>query len=446
MLLSHSGDVNAKDADGRSTLYILALENRLAMAKFLLEHAHADVESRDSEGRTPLHVSSWQGHDDMVALLLTEGNAGVNACDNENRTPLHSAAWQGHAAIVRILLEHGATPDHTCNQGATALGIAAQEGHEHCVRALLNHGADPSHSDHCGRNAIKVAAKSGHDTVVRLLEEHSANQRSLRPAVNGGSSSATSVTSTSTAETKPSSAILNPLSTQYSPAESPDSTKRRSCVSLGNNSSNSKSSSNLTGSTKSDQGKFSQNPMVNQVIKAPLSFTQQLQQCSRGVKSRPLSKLLSPLKSEPQSPIYASPPHSPLSDSLIPYSPTNTSPPSAQTAASVIQSQLGVSLLTGNQSIQYKPQSGGFHHSAAIYEPIDIKTEIIDKNDGTKPFELTNEMLGLKIKEKKNGHDDKRNSADTHFTRDTHMRIILGNSGAGVGRNVKHTSDHVTSR
>ncbi|XP_050588554.1 ankyrin repeat domain-containing protein 50-like isoform X3 [Bombus affinis] len=444
VLLSHNADVNAKDADGRSTLYILALENRLAMARFLLEHARADVESRDSEGRTPLHVSAWQGHVEMVALLLTEGSASVNACDNENRTPLHSAAWQGHAAIVRLLLEHGATPDHTCNQGATALGIAAQEGHEHCVRALLNHGADPSHSDHCGRNAIKVAAKSGHDTVVRLLEEHSANQRSLRPGINGGgSSSATSVTSNSTAETKPSSAILNPLSTQYSPAESPDSTKRRSCVSLGNNSSNSKSSSNLTGSTKSDQGKFNQNSMVNQVIKTPLSFTQQLQQCSRGAKSRPLSKLLSPLKSEPQSPIYASPPHSPLSDSLIPYSPTNTSPPSAQTAVNVIQSQLGVSLLTGNQNIPYKAQIGGYNHTSAIYEPINIKTEIIDKNDISKPFELTNEMLGLSVtKDKKNGLDEKRNSADTHFTRDTHMRIILGNSGAGVGRSVKHTSDH----
>ncbi|XP_070165470.1 ankyrin repeat domain-containing protein 50-like isoform X2 [Polyergus mexicanus] len=442
ILLSRNADVNAKDADGRSTLYILALENRLAMARFLLEHASADVESRDSEGRTSLHVSAWQGHVEMVALLLADGGASVNACDNENRTPLHSAAWQGHAAIVRLLLEHGATPDHTCNQGATALGIAAQEGHEHCVRALLNHGADPNHSDHCGRNAIKVAAKSGHDTVVRLLEEHSANQRSLRPGINGGgSSSATSVTSNSTAETKPSSAILNPLSTQYSPAESPDSTKRRSCVSLGNNSSNSKSSSNLTGSTKSDQGKFNQNSMVN--CQMPLSFTQQLQQCSRGAKSRPLSKLLSPLKSEPQSPIYASPPHSPLSDSLIPYSPTNTSPPSAQTAANVIQNQLGVSLMAANPNMPYKTQSGGYNHIPVIYEPIKIKTEIIDRNNISKPFELTNEMLGLSIgKDKENGYEEKRNSADTHFTRDTHMRIILGNSGAGVGRSVKHISDH----
>lgn len=49
LLLSHNADSNAKDADGRSTLYILALENRLAMARFLLEHANADIESRDSE-------------------------------------------------------------------------------------------------------------------------------------------------------------------------------------------------------------------------------------------------------------------------------------------------------------------------------------------------------------------------------------------------------------
>jgi ankyrin repeat protein len=77
------------------------------------------------QGRTPLHVSAWQGHVDMVALLLTIGGADVNATDNENRTALHSASWQGHASIVRLLLEHGARPDHTCNQGATALGEMA---------------------------------------------------------------------------------------------------------------------------------------------------------------------------------------------------------------------------------------------------------------------------------------------------------------------------------
>jgi len=50
--------------------------------------------------------------------------------------------------------------------------------------------------------------------------------------------------------------------------------------------------------------------MVNNIIflqLTPLTFTQKLQQCSRRIKSRPTSKVLSPL----QSPIYATPPHSP---------------------------------------------------------------------------------------------------------------------------------------
>lgn len=60
ILLSHNADVNAKDADGRSTLYILALENRLAMARFLLEHANADIESRDSEVKIMLRSAVLQ--------------------------------------------------------------------------------------------------------------------------------------------------------------------------------------------------------------------------------------------------------------------------------------------------------------------------------------------------------------------------------------------------
>lgn len=111
----------------------------------------------------------------------------------------------------------------------------------------------------------------------------------------------------STAETKPSSAILYPGTAEWSEQQ------RRSCVSLGNHSSNSKSSSNLTGSSHSSR--HGDRPRESpQVPQQPMSFTQQLEQCSRGAKTRPLSKLLSPLQSEPQSPIYASPPMSPTHD------------------------------------------------------------------------------------------------------------------------------------
>lgn len=316
--------MNYKDADGRSTLYLLALENRTDMAEFLLSQG-ADVEARDLEGRTALHVSAWQGHTDMVELLLNH-SADVNAVDNDYRTALQSAAWQGHVSVVRLLLERSAVVDHVCNQGATALCIAAQEGHLEVVKVLLEYGADPSHADQFGRNPIRVATKGGHTSVISLLEEYMAHLAETGNANNfSGSISTTSLTSASTAETKPCSAILcQPGVVVPSPVESPESTvdKRRSFIS---NQSSSKSSSNLTNSTNKSTSKNhpqSQHPLNPEVnvdtpsaipnLKggSPMTFTQQLQQCTRN-RNR-ISRLLSPL-SEPRSPV-PSPPQSPLSD------------------------------------------------------------------------------------------------------------------------------------
>ena len=310
------------------------------MAQFILESG-ADVESTDLEGRTPLHVTAWQGHSHMVSLLLGHGSK-VDAIDTEHRTPLQSAAWQGHAEIVRLLLESGAKVDHTCSQGATALSIASQEGHQDCVAILLQYGANPSHSDRCGRTAIKVALKGGHLHLARMLEEQMVEiqQHGLAGHHNRVGASSVSVGSASTAETKPCSALLcPPLAT--SPADSPESTfeKRRSCTSLGQHSS-SKSSGNLTTSTRSSGGGAPPIPHTSLAMQhhapppapsappasAVLSFTQQLQQCggrARASRNRhnqpffspPTQQLpLTPLDDEPSSPIYASPPQSPLSD------------------------------------------------------------------------------------------------------------------------------------
>lgn len=59
-LLKFGCDVNLKDADSRTTLYILALENKLKVVKFLLDYSNVNVNIPDSEGRTALHVASWQ--------------------------------------------------------------------------------------------------------------------------------------------------------------------------------------------------------------------------------------------------------------------------------------------------------------------------------------------------------------------------------------------------
>lgn len=169
-LMNFGCDVNMKDADGRPTLYMLALDNNVAVTKYLFScTTKVDVNQSDNEGRTPLHVASWQGHLDMVKLLIEHG-ADVNAMDLDYRTPLHSCAWQGNDKVMEVLLFYGASPDHACKQGATALGISAQEGHENCVSILLRFGANPNKSDHCGRTPIKLAMKSNNVGILRLLE------------------------------------------------------------------------------------------------------------------------------------------------------------------------------------------------------------------------------------------------------------------------------------
>lgn len=69
-LLKFGCDVNLKDADSRTTLYILALENKLKVVKFLLDYSNVNVNIPDSEGRTALHVAAWQVRHLFYCTLL----------------------------------------------------------------------------------------------------------------------------------------------------------------------------------------------------------------------------------------------------------------------------------------------------------------------------------------------------------------------------------------
>ncbi|XP_052748946.1 ankyrin repeat domain-containing protein 50 isoform X2 [Galleria mellonella] len=376
-LVARGAAVDALDADRRSALYVLALDNRLAMARYLLAHCGADVNTTDAEGRTPLHVSAWQGHTEMVNLLIKVGGAVVDGRDRCARTALHAAAWRGRAPALRALLQHGASPSAVCTQGATPLGIAAQEGHEECVLWLLQHGADPLQADHCGRTPAKVAWRAGHANICRLLERWTAPSAPAPPLA--------------------APALDLPPPARPPSAGSPEY-KRRSVHS----SNSTKSSSNLTaGSARShDHHEHAAADHAHNThdkanrANLSLSFTQQVARCGRGRRDKERdstipehhvvekdSKLRSYAANERDadirgyacerdrrreerhysgyerdnmSPLYASPPRSPVSDICSPTQPIQAF--------------------------------------------------------GSQPPSLTNQPI----------------LTDTHFNRDTHMRIILG--------------------
>jgi ankyrin repeat protein len=66
-----------------------------------------DVEARNDDGCTPLFIAAQQGHLEAVRLLL-EAGANPSLVRVDGKPPLSAARSHGHADTVALLLLHGA--------------------------------------------------------------------------------------------------------------------------------------------------------------------------------------------------------------------------------------------------------------------------------------------------------------------------------------------------
>ena len=105
-LLDCGADVNARDNDDWTPLYLAAMYERLDFAQMLLEHGAAINTRTTDDGETPLHRASGRGNVDVVRLLLEHG-ADPNIPDSDGKTP-SALAWRHE--IVHLLSDYGAKP------------------------------------------------------------------------------------------------------------------------------------------------------------------------------------------------------------------------------------------------------------------------------------------------------------------------------------------------
>jgi peptidoglycan hydrolase-like protein with peptidoglycan-binding domain len=132
------------------------------------------LDARLDSGHTPLTAAIVEGRQDAVAALLDHG-ANPNLSSEDDATALMYAAWAGDVVSVKLLLQSGAAPNHKNLDGKTALMAASATGQSEIAKLLLEAGADPDLQALKGWTALMYAVWRDQTEVVRLLLRHRAN-------------------------------------------------------------------------------------------------------------------------------------------------------------------------------------------------------------------------------------------------------------------------------
>lgn len=217
--LQAGANVNQKDGDGRSVLYIASLGGKNDVVRVLLDAgANPNLPAGRKGNDTPLHAAAKYGHWKTVEILVENG-ATVDIRNKARQTPLHYAAWNGRLLTVKTLLKAGASSqavdywgngclyyNHgiwhqrftsetndlmatttvliaagvpvnaaaTSPKGYTPLMSACANAPADVVKLLLLTGADPSAKLVNGATALSIAEVKNRSDVISILKAHAA--------------------------------------------------------------------------------------------------------------------------------------------------------------------------------------------------------------------------------------------------------------------------------
>lgn len=173
-LISKGAQVDAKTVEGRTTLYLAAMQPTGAPIVKLLLEAGADPNGRTLTGLTPLFPAVTASLE-SAQLLLAKG-ADPNAKSATGSTALMAAAPRSPRSVA-LLVAKGVDVNARTKRGETALANAANRGNLESVRLLLEKGADVNAVDYRGYSPLMQAAycDDASAELIRLLLAKGAN-------------------------------------------------------------------------------------------------------------------------------------------------------------------------------------------------------------------------------------------------------------------------------
>ena len=124
--MSKGENVNAATTSGASCLYVAAENEKLDIVDHVLKLKSLDINQKRMNGRTPLFIAAINGHISVVKQLVENGsNIDLEVKENEGMTPLLGSCFVGRVEIVKYLVDKGADLFATTNDGTNCLILAA---------------------------------------------------------------------------------------------------------------------------------------------------------------------------------------------------------------------------------------------------------------------------------------------------------------------------------
>lgn len=164
-------EINTRDSNGRTALFIAAERNDLPAVNVLLEYG-ADPNIICPDQGAPLHFAAIARGSCCIAPLLRHG-ANIEGMTSWRQTALHYvAAYKNDEHPAKMLLEAGANLDSRDLDGITPLQWAVVSNSEKVVKILLGSGANINNVDNSNNTAVRSAITANRHKILSMLVDH----------------------------------------------------------------------------------------------------------------------------------------------------------------------------------------------------------------------------------------------------------------------------------
>jgi len=171
-LLTAGVAVDAVDGQGRTALLLAVQEDRVEVARVLLD-AGASPNVQAANEDTPWLLAGASGRTAILAAMIAHA-PDVSIRNRFGGNALIPACEQGHVETVELLLKTPIEVDHinrlgwTCLLEVVLLGDGGKR-HQEVARMVLSAGADPNLADGQGVTPLAHAVARGQTEIAAII-------------------------------------------------------------------------------------------------------------------------------------------------------------------------------------------------------------------------------------------------------------------------------------